>query len=151
MTYSIKMIKKDSYLLWMAYVVSALLIWVLNPNIQFNVLLIFFAINGICFGFIYYISCFFTATWSVDEKTFSVKGVTSIFFQKQNDINISLAEISTYKTTRYPTYNKLQVRLNNKIKHSFYFDKWAKTETNYSAFIKDFEQKISNIKNTRKW
>jgi len=148
MTYTIKIIKRDSIYLWLIFVFTLMLIWICNSKVGTESLKIYFIADGIVFYLIYQVTCVANSTWKLDDHMIYMKGVDRLFSLKEKEVFISLKEISFYQTRRYKYFNKLELYLRNNLTHCIYMKQYGATETNYADFLKDLAQKLEKLKNT---
>jgi hypothetical protein len=142
---SFKVIKNNSFLLWVFFVVS-LVVVVANSKSQKDLFTFYVVINSVVFFILYQIFCITKATFILDEKTFSVNGLSFMFSNKERKIIIPFNEIIALNGYRRPYYIKLEIQLLNNQKINLYLERWSNKEENYYAFIDSFNERLQKIK-----
>jgi len=144
MKFSFQVIKNDSFILWIFFVVSLLVLLVLSES-KADLFTFYVVIDSVVFFILYQIFCVTKTTFIIDEKTFSVNGLSYMFSRKEQKIIFPLSEIISLNRYRFRYFEKLEIQLTNDRKFNLYLE-WSNKEENYDAFISFLNERLQKIK-----
>ncbi len=142
---SFQVIKNDSFILWIFFVASLLILLVLSES-KTDLFSFYVFIDSVVFFILYQIFCIAKATFVLDDKNFSVTGLSNMFSFKERKIIIPLDEITSHYSNSFLYYNKLSIEVVNGRSFNLYFDKWSNKEENYNAFITSLNERLHKIR-----
>jgi hypothetical protein len=147
MTYKISMIKGNMLTFYIIFLITVFAIFITNIGEDIDLIKFYYLLDGALFFLIYQLTCIADSTWTLDEKSFSVKGASIFLSKRNNDVTIPFTAISAYTFNRRTYYNYFVIKLKSNASIIMPMVKYGSTANEFANFMNGFELLYAQAKN----